>query len=218
VGEDNASFGWVARHPDMHDIHCRDVTLTGQNFKTNDVRKPGSKETAETGAYVPFGTKTTKGQMIRGQIRAAEPILRIPLAGGRSSWSRGDCAIRSRSRLAPITRSMRSTTATTIAAVARCTAPAICCGDRARRLVRLAGLPRHASFDTGDHFHAPNHDKPQPLIIGAARHSFGAGRDYSACTASADGIAFAPETFGYRRSGVRRRNSEISQPAVGNGA
>src|SRR5204863_4468640 len=36
VGEDNAQFQWLARQPDFHDIPCRDITLTGENFKTSN--------------------------------------------------------------------------------------------------------------------------------------------------------------------------------------
>jgi glucose/arabinose dehydrogenase len=31
VGEDNAKFGWLKRHPDHHDIPCKDIQLNGEN-------------------------------------------------------------------------------------------------------------------------------------------------------------------------------------------
>jgi glucose/arabinose dehydrogenase len=214
VGEDNASFGWVARHPDMHDIPCRDVTLTGQNFKTNDVRKPGSKETAETGAYVPFGTKTTKGQMIRGQIPCSGAILRIPLAGG---------------PLELVAWGLRNPFALTFSPDHTLYALDNSYDDRGSRPVHGTGDLLWAiepggwygwpdfhgtrRLDTGDHFHAPNHDKPQPLISEPP----GIPSEPVAILgvhASADGIAFAPETFGYAGQAFVAEFGDQS-PAVG---
>ncbi|MFL5637832.1 MAG: glucose dehydrogenase, partial [Gemmatimonadaceae bacterium] len=68
VGEDNAEFGWLKRHPTFHDIPCRDVTLVGKNYETRDVRAADSAGRATTGAFVPFGTPTTRGQVIRGSV------------------------------------------------------------------------------------------------------------------------------------------------------
>jgi glucose/arabinose dehydrogenase len=83
VGEDNASFGWLARHPDFHDIPCRDVVLMGHNFKTPDVRTPGSKQQVETGAYMPFGTPSSAGQVIKGKIPCSGSVMRIRPSGGK---------------------------------------------------------------------------------------------------------------------------------------
>jgi hypothetical protein len=65
VGPDNADFGWLKRFPQLCDIPSVDITLTGQNFTSFD------KETGEqkvTGAYVPYGTPTAPGQVIKGQL------------------------------------------------------------------------------------------------------------------------------------------------------
>ena len=56
---------------------ARDVKLTGQNF-TSQV----DGRTATTGAFVPFGTSTTPGQVIKGQVPCSGAILRIPPRGG----------------------------------------------------------------------------------------------------------------------------------------
>jgi glucose/arabinose dehydrogenase len=81
VGEDNAKFGWLARHPEFHDVPCRDVVLSGANFETdNPLTKEDDK--VSTGAYSKFGEKTTKGQVVKGQVPCSGALMRVPLAGG----------------------------------------------------------------------------------------------------------------------------------------
>ena len=80
VGEDNFQFGWLKRKPDFHDTPCRDITLAGVNFPSNNPVKPGEKAT--TGAFSPFGTPTTKGQVIRGQVPCNGAIMRVNPDGG----------------------------------------------------------------------------------------------------------------------------------------
>src|SRR5690606_16979775 len=66
VGIDNYNFGWLKRFPDFHDIPCEDITLTGENFESdNPLAEDG---TAVTGAFVPFNTQTKKGELIKGKI------------------------------------------------------------------------------------------------------------------------------------------------------
>jgi glucose/arabinose dehydrogenase len=80
VGPDNAEYGWLRRHPDFHDIPCRDIELTGRNFTTDDPLRPGRKAT--TGSYLPFGQASTAGQVIRGQVPCSGAILRVRPEGG----------------------------------------------------------------------------------------------------------------------------------------
>lgn len=82
VGEDNAHFGWLARYPEAHDIPCRDITLNGENYTSNDPRTPDPNDTAVTGAFSPFGTATAKNEVISGKIPCSGSILRIPIDGG----------------------------------------------------------------------------------------------------------------------------------------
>ena len=79
VGEDNATFGWLKRQPDFHDIPCRDVTLSGVNFESKDPLNGGD---ATTGAYAPFGSPTTEGQVVRGRVPCNGAILRVRPEGG----------------------------------------------------------------------------------------------------------------------------------------
>ena len=82
VGPDNADFGWLPRTPDFHDVPCKDVELVGLNFRSPDVRHPGSKTEVQTGAFMPFGTASTAGQTVRGQTRCNGAIFRVSVKGG----------------------------------------------------------------------------------------------------------------------------------------
>jgi glucose/arabinose dehydrogenase len=82
VGEDNFNFGWLRRHPDFHDVPCRDVTLTGQSFETKNPLTTDEGDLAKTGAFVPFGTPTTPGQVVRGSIPCSGAIMRVAAEGG----------------------------------------------------------------------------------------------------------------------------------------
>jgi glucose/arabinose dehydrogenase len=82
VGLDNFDFGWVPRHREFHDIPCHDVTLAGRNFTTPNPLTPSEDDEATTGAYVPFGTPTTAGQVVRGAVPCSGAILRVRPSGG----------------------------------------------------------------------------------------------------------------------------------------
>lgn len=81
VGKDNYDFGWLSRNPQFHDIPCRDVVLRGKNYESSNVLKPNEGK-VQTGAYVPYGTPTSEGQIIRGQLPCSGALFRIPLQGG----------------------------------------------------------------------------------------------------------------------------------------
>jgi glucose/arabinose dehydrogenase len=85
IGEDNYKFGWLKRYPRFHDIPGQDITLTGEDFRTRDVLNPDSRAKAITGAFLPFGTPSTRGQVIKGQVKCTGAILRIRPSGGSSS-------------------------------------------------------------------------------------------------------------------------------------
>lgn len=80
VGEDNFKFGWLKRYADFHDTPCMDVTLTGENYNSKDVIK-GDGETS-TGAYKPFGTPSTKGEVVKGKIPCSGAVMKVSPAGG----------------------------------------------------------------------------------------------------------------------------------------
>lgn len=82
VGTDNADFGWLKRKQDFHEIPCKDIILNGQNYTTANPLTDDPNDQATTGAYVPFGTATTDGQVIKGVVPCTGAIMRIPLSGG----------------------------------------------------------------------------------------------------------------------------------------
>jgi sugar lactone lactonase YvrE len=82
VGEDNHGFGWLPRFPSLHDVPCRDILLRGENFTTANPLAPESRERVTTGAFVPFGTPTAPGQVVRGRVPCSGSILRVPATGG----------------------------------------------------------------------------------------------------------------------------------------
>src|SRR5688500_16029258 len=82
VGEDNADFGWLKRNPDFHDIPCKDIILKGKNYESKNKLTDDPDDKATTGAFVPFATTTTDGQIIKGKVPCSGSIMRIPVQGG----------------------------------------------------------------------------------------------------------------------------------------
>jgi glucose/arabinose dehydrogenase len=76
VGVDNADFGWLHRYPEFHDVPCADVVLTGENYRTPDARVEGGGRVT-TGAFVPFGTPTTAGQVVAGALPCNGAVMRV---------------------------------------------------------------------------------------------------------------------------------------------
>jgi glucose/arabinose dehydrogenase len=75
VGSDDFAFGWLADEPGIHDIPAQDIVLAGRDYEDRDVLGDLGR-TVRTGAYVPFGTGTTPGQVIHGDTKASGSILR----------------------------------------------------------------------------------------------------------------------------------------------
>lgn len=95
--DDFTKYGWLKRNPQFHDIPGRDVVLAGVNYETSDpFQKPirsrwyqrwfpwffSPDNMKVTGAFVPFGTRTRPGEIIRGQLPCTGAIMRVPLSGG----------------------------------------------------------------------------------------------------------------------------------------
>lgn len=75
VGADNFAYEWLKHFPDRHDFPGADITLTGQNFEYQNVLGDIT-ETVRSGAYVPFGTETHPGQVIKGRVKCTGAVLR----------------------------------------------------------------------------------------------------------------------------------------------
>jgi glucose/arabinose dehydrogenase len=98
VGTDAfTTYGWLKRHPRFHDIPGQDIVLAGVNYETGDPFHPPQRthwyqklfrwffdpdNMKVTGAFVPFGTRTRPGQVIKGQVPCTGAVMRVPLAGG----------------------------------------------------------------------------------------------------------------------------------------
>jgi hypothetical protein len=82
VGVDNYRFGWLMRNPGFHDVPCRDIVLTGENFLSDNPFREEPREGVITGAYVPFGTPTAAGQALPGRVPCNGAILRVRPEGG----------------------------------------------------------------------------------------------------------------------------------------
>ena len=81
VGLDSYRFGWLDDDPGFHDVPCRDVTLTGRNYRTRNPLTPEEDE-AVTGTFMPFGEAADSGQVIPGEARCGGAVFRIAPEGG----------------------------------------------------------------------------------------------------------------------------------------
>ncbi|HUQ07906.1 MAG TPA: hypothetical protein VM261_35670 [Kofleriaceae bacterium] len=77
VGPDNYDFGWLKRAPRFHDVPCKDVTLVGTNFESDNPLTEDGGDKVTTGAYLPFGTPSTAGQVIEGALPCTGAVMRV---------------------------------------------------------------------------------------------------------------------------------------------
>jgi glucose/arabinose dehydrogenase len=75
VGPDDLGYGWLRRFPDACDVPAHDVELAGRDFESHDVLG-GVTKTVRTGAFVPYGTTTSPGQVIPGRVKCNGSVLR----------------------------------------------------------------------------------------------------------------------------------------------
>jgi glucose/arabinose dehydrogenase len=76
VGLDAYELGWLRRLPHAHDLPGQDIVLTGVNVETEDPLTDTPREPTQTGAFVPFGTRTRPGQRIAAQLPCTASIMR----------------------------------------------------------------------------------------------------------------------------------------------
>src|SRR5207248_200093 len=77
VGEDNAKFGWLKRHPEFHDIPARDITLIGEQFATKDVVSTNAHGKVFTSGFAPFGKGEEALPTVKGELKASGAIYRV---------------------------------------------------------------------------------------------------------------------------------------------
>ncbi len=68
---------WIMASPGTHPRPCQDIVLLGKNFKTPDFRTEDPTDSVMTGAFVPFGTETSVGQVILGVSKCGGSILKF---------------------------------------------------------------------------------------------------------------------------------------------
>ena len=71
---DENMIPFVLKAPDGHPTPAKDIVLTGVNIQLPDFR-PGKEGYVLTGAFVPFGTETKPGQVIKGHRKAGGTVL-----------------------------------------------------------------------------------------------------------------------------------------------
>ncbi|MEX2535253.1 MAG: hypothetical protein WD273_06580 [Trueperaceae bacterium] len=76
VGPDNFDFGWLPRNPGFHDVPCEDVVLSGRNYISGNPLT-GEDDEVATGPYLPFGTSSSPGQVVPGELPCGGAILRV---------------------------------------------------------------------------------------------------------------------------------------------
>ena len=80
IGLDSHDVGWLRKVPHNHDIPGYDITLTDFNLETVDPEAQDGRM-VRTGAFVPFGTATTRGQRIKGRVPCTASIMRCDPTG-----------------------------------------------------------------------------------------------------------------------------------------
>jgi glucose/arabinose dehydrogenase len=83
VGEDNFKMGWAARSPELHDIPCKDIKLSGINYTTPNPLTPDKDDKVATGPYLPFGKASETAQVVPGKVPCSGAIMKVPPEGGR---------------------------------------------------------------------------------------------------------------------------------------
>lgn len=71
---DENMIPFVLKAPGGHPTPAKDIVLTGYNIELPDFR-PGGKGTVLTGAFMPFGTATEPGQVVKGNNKCGGSIL-----------------------------------------------------------------------------------------------------------------------------------------------
>lgn len=84
VGNDNYLYGWLEKNPQAHEIPCKDIVLSGQNFESDNAvpseKRPSGfpyQESVTTGSYKPYGVPSTRGEIIKGDVKCGGSILRF---------------------------------------------------------------------------------------------------------------------------------------------
>jgi len=76
VGDDNYQYGWLKISPQFHDTPGKNITLSGQNFRSfNPLTPQDLNDYATTGAFSAFGSPSHSGQEIKGDVKCNGCII-----------------------------------------------------------------------------------------------------------------------------------------------
>jgi glucose/arabinose dehydrogenase len=76
IGLDAYELGWLRRLPHGHDLPGFDIVLNGVNVETANPLRATENGRVETGAFVPFGVRTERGERIQSQLPCTAAIMR----------------------------------------------------------------------------------------------------------------------------------------------
>lgn len=96
VGTDNRK--WLMKYPFFHDLPGEKIRLNGHNFETENIMSAAWDEKISTGAFLPFGTASSAGEIVSGALKASGSILYCGLDGSglkQAAWGlRNPCCLR----------------------------------------------------------------------------------------------------------------------------
>jgi glucose/arabinose dehydrogenase len=76
VGDDNYQYGWLKTSPQFHDTPGKNITLSGQTFRSfNPLTPQDLNDYATTGAFSAFGSPSHSGQVIKGDVKCNGCII-----------------------------------------------------------------------------------------------------------------------------------------------
>lgn len=76
IGLDAYELAWLRRLPHSHDLPGYNITLSGVNIETPDPLSRNENAWTQTGAFVPFGERTSMGQRLAAQLPCTAAIMR----------------------------------------------------------------------------------------------------------------------------------------------
>ena len=76
VGLDAYELGWLRRLPHAHDLPGYEVELAGVNIETPDPTDAIGAARVGTGAFAPFGTRTSRGQRVAAELPCTAAVMR----------------------------------------------------------------------------------------------------------------------------------------------
>jgi glucose/arabinose dehydrogenase len=82
IGLDAYEIGWLRRLPHSHDLPGYPITLNGVNVETLNPLNGHRNGRALTGAFVPFGERTERGQRIEARLPCTAAVMRCDEDGG----------------------------------------------------------------------------------------------------------------------------------------